>query len=424
MINVMHVSPVGMASGGTEQAIYLQCRHCHPGRIANFIWSPYGGGSTLDQLLSENLLAAASNATEPSALIDFVNRNAIDVIMVHAGALNPMAMMPPLRCVLVLNGPPVIEVMHRAVSSWGRSWGVHKIVAISDYVASKQQSGDSADVITIHNGVDLSDLNPSAELRVTWRQTWAIDSNTTVVGFLGRLTAEKGLDDLLQVAARFKQVNPSVMFLVGGDGPIRSSLEESARNNGLDNVRFVGTVQAQNKQGFYSALDVFVTPARNEGFGLTTIESMAMGLPVIAYADGATPELFSHLLLTPLLAPLGDINALTDAIKLITTDAGLREQTGALNRTQAQRYSINQTSQRYETLLLETTANKSHGSVIVTAELNRQMANLNLMVGNQQAAQRLFNLAIQEDGSLAVGINDDLNQFAAFVSRSQSAAGK
>ncbi len=117
-------------------------------------------------------------------------------------------------------------------------------------------------------------------------------SGSKVVLFIGRLSQEKGLDDLLEAFAELRHAVPDVALVLVGDGPMRAELEESASARGLDNLVFEGFRQPRELPRFYALADVLVLPSTSETWGTVVNEGLAAGLPVVATrVVGATGDL-------------------------------------------------------------------------------------------------------------------------------------
>jgi glycosyltransferase involved in cell wall biosynthesis len=104
--------------------------------------------------------------------------------------------------------------------------------------------------------------------------------------FVGRLTRQKRLDLVLE-ALNQPAASACRLLTVVGDGPERPALEALAARLALgDRVRFVGRVDSTAVAGHLAAADLFLLPARDEGFGLAAVEALLAGVPVIVCADG------------------------------------------------------------------------------------------------------------------------------------------
>ncbi len=102
------------------------------------------------------------------------------------------------------------------------------------------------------------------------------------VFFLGRLTRQKGVGFLLRAASMVLDTHPTTRFLIAGDGEERQALIETAAELGLArNVFFMGAISDEAKLQAYRDADVFALPSVSEPFGLTPLEALAEGTPVV-----------------------------------------------------------------------------------------------------------------------------------------------
>ena len=144
----------------------------------------------------------------------------------------------------------------------------------------------------------------------------------------GRLSAEKGLDDLLYAMARL----PGVPLVIAGEGPERERLEQLVRELGLHNVLFAGIVGGAKLEHLIGGCCFSVFPSRAyETLGKTILESYAWGRPVVASDLGSRRELVEHGL-TGLLYPPGDHDQLVEAIRFLYTHPGLAARMGMEGR--------------------------------------------------------------------------------------------
>jgi glycosyltransferase involved in cell wall biosynthesis len=133
-----------------------------------------------------------------------------------------------------------------------------------------------------------------------------------LVGVVGRLSFEKGIDVLLDAAARCQAARTPISLVVVGEGPEREVLERQAAALGLANhVHFVGNVL--NMASLYPQLDLVVLPSRSEGLPNVLLEAVRANVPVVATAVGAVPEVLANPAAGE-IAPPEDAGALAGAI--------------------------------------------------------------------------------------------------------------
>lgn len=124
-----------------------------------------------------------------------------------------------------------------------------------------------------------------------------LGSNRKIVIFVGRLSAEKGIDCLIKAIAIVKKTIPSVLLLIIGEGPLKNDLVKQVDNAYLQGeVKFLGWLNHRKLPGYYGAADVFVSPTvatdwGSEGLGLTFIEALASGTTVIGTKAGGIVEI-------------------------------------------------------------------------------------------------------------------------------------
>src|SRR5437773_9156311 len=144
-----------------------------------------------------------------------------------------------------------------------------------------------------------------------------------IVGVVGRLSQEKGVDLFLDACAVLVRKGLAFSALVAGDGPGRARLEAHCARLGLEaRVRFMGHVYGVDV--LYRMLDLLVLPSRSEGLPNTLLEAMQADVPIVATAVGAVPEVVGTSAAARLVAP-GSAAALVEAIEHALTEGDLPE---------------------------------------------------------------------------------------------------
>lgn len=162
-----------------------------------------------------------------------------------------------------------------------------QVVAVSGPVSrSLRRFGIPEDRIhIIPNGVDIRRFSAASV-----RAQTAPAHEGPVLGFIGRLSDEKGLDLLLRAIPGILRRYPKTVLLVAGDGAARTRLEALAADLGvIGSVRFLG--RRDDIEAIYTEFDVLALPSRNEGAPMTVLEAMAAGVPVLATRVGGVPEI-------------------------------------------------------------------------------------------------------------------------------------
>jgi mannosyltransferase len=160
-------------------------------------------------------------------------------------------------------------------------------------------SGRTARYLSVPNtvilhGIDTERFSPPGN-RAEAKRACALPPDRKIVGCFGRVRHQKGTDLFVDAMIELLPTRPDWSAIVAGraTGPhveFEKGLIEKVANAGLaDRILFVG--EHTNINEWYRALDLFVAPQRWEGFGLTPLEAMATGIPVVATDVGAFSEL-------------------------------------------------------------------------------------------------------------------------------------
>jgi glycosyltransferase involved in cell wall biosynthesis len=156
----------------------------------------------------------------------------------------------------------------------------------------------------------------------------AVEETDFVIGFAGRIVAEKGWRD---VAAAVAGLPKSFKFVLAGSDHESFALEAMLNDPGLQGrVAYVGLLERDELWRFYRALDCLVlpsrtTPAWKEQFGGVLADAMAVGVPVVGSSSGAIPEVIGS---AGLVFPEGDVEALADCLRRLADEPFLRKELG------------------------------------------------------------------------------------------------
>jgi glycosyltransferase involved in cell wall biosynthesis len=206
--------------------------------------------------------------------------------------------------------------------------GYAGVVAVSEDVRQRLlKSGVKATrVAIIRNGIDLRPFDHASAI-VRHELGWDADP---IVGLVGRLAVEKGVDIFLHAAARVLAQCPDAKFVVAGDGPDRAELDALIQKLGIrDQVRMLG--RWANMPALYASLDIMVSASRREGLPIAILEGMASRLPLVATAVGAVPTVIQDGR-TGVLVPAEDPESLAAAIIELLRDPARRQQLGSTAR--------------------------------------------------------------------------------------------
>jgi glycosyltransferase involved in cell wall biosynthesis len=236
-----------------------------------------------------------------------------------------------------------ITPLHRRL---GRLLNLFTTATLVNCQAARQaflesEGGDPESICVLENGVNLErfrDIPPVEALPIR---------TAMHVGCVANLRPIKGLDDLIQAAARLKEQFPQTVFTVAGEGELKEALRGKVDRSGLaDRFFFPGGVTDVPR--FLAQLDVAVLCSHAEGMSNALLEYMAAGRPIVATTVGAAVELIEHGT-HGLLVPPGDASRLADAIGRLMSDRPLAARLGEAARARAiRRFGRAAMVQRFE----------------------------------------------------------------------------
>ena len=223
-------------------------------------------------------------------------------------------------------GCPLVATVNRIDISETEEISAFKdsnIIALSDAIKERliNRDGFSQDqVCVIPNGIDLKNFPFNDDFEGSGDSTRA--SSLPVIGTYGTLIESKGQRDFLQAIAKLKAKGIDAEFLIMGHGPDKPRLREIAEELGIANrLTFSASTIIDSKN--ISSIDIFVEPTRQEGFGMSVLQAMASGVPVVACGVGGIYSLIEDGE-NGLLIPSGDTDAMCSAICRLLNDGELR----------------------------------------------------------------------------------------------------
>jgi len=186
--------------------------------------------------------------------------------------------------------------------------------------------------LVIPNGINLGAF--AGLDRNALRDRFGLDPGTRVIILVGRLDAQKGVDDLLEAAARLPSEPPFRLWLVG-DGPLAGPLKRRAESPDLRGlVDFWGW--QDEVVTFLGASDIFVLPSHYEGMSVALLEAQAAGLPCVVTGVGASGTLVEEGV-NGYVVPPGDIEGLAGALRALLSNSGLcRRMSGSARESSRQ----------------------------------------------------------------------------------------
>jgi len=219
------------------------------------------------------------------------------------------------------------------------------VTAVSQYLKQRtiEEFGIEREIRVIHNFIDP--VRPALSRNVCSRETLAPNGEKILV-HASNFRPLKRTDDVVRVFARVQEHIPARLVLIG-DGPqLRETRQLVGDLNLSDKVNFLG--EQDQLEPLLSCADLFLLPSEQESFGLTALEAMSCGVPVIATDIGGLPELVVHGE-TGYLFPIGETESMAEAAIALLGDHEQHDRFRCRARDRAvQGFAANQIIPQYE----------------------------------------------------------------------------
>lgn len=192
---------------------------------------------------------------------------------------------------------------------WLRTWFWHPlykkiytkpdyIYAISNFLIKRAKKfGYKRKIDLIPNGVDIKRFtNHDSEIKNSeLRKNLKIKNDEKILITTSRLVPKNGIKDLIDAAKILVNKNHKIKLLVLGSGPLEKKLKIKIKNLKLQNeVLLLGNIEQKEIPKYLDISDIFIRPSLSEGMGISFLEAMATGLPIIATPVGGIPDFLEH----------------------------------------------------------------------------------------------------------------------------------
>lgn len=294
-----------------------------------------------------------------STMVDVVKNNDIDLLHVHYAIPHASSAYMAKKILEKENKyVPTITTLHGTdITLVGRDKTYAPVVAFSinqsDAITAvsenlKQETYKTfnieKDIKVIHNFVDVRRF---ARKPIDAFRKVIAPNNERIVLHASNFRKIKRIEDVVKIFKRLNEVVPSKLLLVG-DGPERPVIEDLARQLHLfDEVRFVG--KQQDMEEIFAIADLFLLPSDYESFGLSALEAMAAGAPVVATNVGGLPEIIIQGE-NGYMGEVGNVQQMADYAINILQDENTFQRFKANAKKQAEKFDITRIVPQYEKL--------------------------------------------------------------------------
>jgi len=168
----------------------------------------------------------------------------------------------------------------------------------------------------IHNGIDRTFFRPAKKAK----------GKIINLLFVGRLVKRKGLIYLLKTLNKIVKDNLNIRLTIVGDGPEKLESEKYVKENNLSKyVRFVGEILGKERINYYQEADIFCAPYIDEAFGITVLEALSCGIPVVGFKNESFLEILKGYPYPELFVDRKNIVKFSKVLKQLINDQQKRK---------------------------------------------------------------------------------------------------
>ena len=225
--------------------------------------------------------------------------------------------------------------LYKSIERIVHRYYVDSIIGVSSQIERRYKAERERFRVTcIRNGIDLDGRSILTD-RWRTRKGLGVDSETCLIGTIGRLTPVKGIPYLLEAARMLLRQGANVKVLVVGEGSIRSDLMAQTRDLGISkDVVFLG--HREDTDALLQAVDIFALPSLSEGIPMALLEAMAASRAVVASRVGGVPEIIEDGSEGFLVEPM-DVYSLAEKCRRLIESPDVARKMGELGRKRVER---------------------------------------------------------------------------------------
>jgi glycogen synthase len=231
---------------------------------------------------------------------------------------------------------------------WWGSYEAARVIAVSRWMKSEVVSRFRAPpekVVEIPNAVDVAKFDRSVDKEAT-RRKWNVQPGEKLVVAVGRLTAQKGFDDLIRAFPSILRSVPESRLLIIGEGYMRGELQSLAESEKVGGrTTFAGFVNDADLVDAIRSSDLVAVPSRFEPFGIIALEAMAAGAPVVVSRVGGLAEIVEDNV-DGLEVDPDSPSSIAEATARLLTDEGLASKLAANAREKVKAYNWESSARR------------------------------------------------------------------------------
>jgi glycosyltransferase involved in cell wall biosynthesis len=339
MLNILHLIN-HLGRGGSEKYICLLAKKLHNRSCRFYLaYSEEGSGRKLFEESGIDLIRLEMknplDIRAAAGLKALCAKLSIDVVHTHFLRENYIAVLSKMlgNKVKIINTRHMLFENTRWVIAANRLFTRfdNKIIAVSNSVREQliREGINPGKVELIYTGVDPEEWN--IPVAPAFRKEHGIFADEILVTSIARFSEEKGHEFFIDAISYFKEhmkefgvESSKFRFVLAGDGELRDKIAKKAKAMGLQNdIIFTGYID--DIKNLLKSSDIFISHSKSESLGISILEAMAAGIPVISTDSGGAAEIVNNRFENGILINYGDKKALAESLAKLTRKKELRK---------------------------------------------------------------------------------------------------
>ena len=303
MINILHLLPMNKLSGAERMGLLI-CKHMS--EVESYVIT--GGPNLAAVFKKEGIQTSHLNFSIKKLpnvikqLNHFVKEKQIDIIHAHDNIASLSAYLTKKRYGLTVK---IVSHIHNCYP-WLEGNGIHKHIdrfirpkydfniacgqIVYDYYEQHASYFNSKKTHILSNAIDANNLGISPQHQLDdIRQEFNLPANQTIIGYIGRLSEQKGMIPFIKALKDYKHQFENCKFLIVGSGEQEDEIKNLIKEIGLEEL-FIFTGFQSNVYPFYQLIDIFFLPSLYEGLPMVLLEAVGSGVPTISMNVGSISE--------------------------------------------------------------------------------------------------------------------------------------
>ena len=303
MIKVLHLLPMNKLSGAERMGLLI-CKHMS--EVESYVIT--GGADLAAAFEKEGIQTSHLNFSIKQLpqvikqLNQFIKEKQIDIVHAHDNIASLSAYLTKKRYGLKVK---IVSHIHNCYP-WLEGNGVHKRIdrfirpkydfniacgqIVYDYYEQHAPYFNPKKTCILSNAIDASHLGATPQHQIDEiRKVFNIPTDQTIIGYIGRLSEQKGMIPFIQVLKNYKNQFGNCKFLIVGSGEQEDEIKKLINEVGLGDL-FIFTGFQANVYPFYQLIDIFFLPSLYEGLPMVLLEAVGSGVPTISMNVGSISE--------------------------------------------------------------------------------------------------------------------------------------